>query len=223
MDEKNPKGVKFDKAFLGTAILAGIVILVMLAYIVVGWFSDSVPAFGLRAVTDSAMLEQSVRQIGELATLEYSYEAVVVFRDQEEIGLFGLDIAIPGTARSIIFTFEGRMRFGIDMEQISISVVPIGEDEYDTRHEVRVSIPPAGIQTHEIDMDSLNLLDERTGLFVSFDIEDYSHIIGDRMAEVQARPATLELIGQADENARHSIEIFLRTVLDEEYYTIVFL
>ena len=196
----------------------GFLIVLLLAYIVVGWFRDRVPTIGEKKSIDSGLLENSVKEIGELATLSYSYETVVVVDEQNTIAVFGKEFNIPGTARSLIITFEGRMRFGINMDEIRIVVTEQNEDKYN----VLVSLPNPTIQTHEIDMESIRTLDERTGIFVSFVLEDYAHFIANRMEYIETRASTQSLIAQAKDSAHRSIYLFLRNVLNEEYYSINF-
>jgi hypothetical protein len=141
-----------------------------------------------------------------------------VVDEQSTVAVFGIEFNIPGTARSLIIIFEGRMRFGINMNEIQITVSEQSED----KHNVRVSLPNPVIQTHEIDMESIRLLDERTGIFVSFDLEEYTYFIANRKDYVETRASTQNLISQARESAQRSIYLFLRNILDEEYYDISF-
>ena len=210
--------VKVDRWFSTKEIIFGVLILLLLAYIAVSWFRDNAPTFDTRESIDSAILEHSVREIGELATLSYSYETIVVVDEQNTVDIFGIEFNVPGTARSLIITFEGRMRFGIDMDEVRITISEQDENMYN----MRISLPNPTIQTHEIDMESILLLDERAGIFVSFDLEDYTHFIADRKEYVETRTSTQNLVSQARESAQRSIYIFLRNLLDEEYYDISF-
>jgi hypothetical protein len=215
-EEKNSPpqiNIKMARNFSIREAVAGIIIIMLLVYIVVGWVRDRVPTFDRSESVNAATLEQSVREIGELATLEYSYETVVVFNDQRSINFFNSQLNIPGTARSFIVKFDGRMRFGIDVGEIRISIAP----QNDNHSEVRVSLPTPTIQTHEVNMDSVELLDESTGFFVSLELEDYTQRIAERQAEMEAREFTQNLLAQAKDSAENSLRIFLRAVLDEEY------
>ncbi|MCL2665769.1 MAG: DUF4230 domain-containing protein [Defluviitaleaceae bacterium] len=214
----NPVNVSFNQRFSLKTILFSVLILLLLSYIVVSWFLDRVPAIEKKEAIDSGVLEYSVKEIGDLATLSYSYETIVVINDQNTIEIFGKPINIPGTARSLIITFEGRMRFGINMDEINISITERDENKFN----VLVTLPNPTIQTHEIDMESIKILDEKTGIFVNFVLEDYAHFIADRQQYVETRSATLNLIGQAKDSAQRSIYVFLSSVLDSEFYIIGF-
>jgi len=207
-----------DRRFQIKDFIFGLVILLLLMYITINWFRERMPSFDRRQSIDSAVLESSVREIGELATLVFSYETVVVVNEQNTASIFGWEFNIPGTARSLIITFDGRIRFGIDMDGIEINIIEHSDDEYD----VQVSLPAPTIQTHEIDMDSILILDENTGLFVRFDLEDYTYFISNQKEYVETRTSTQDLILQAKNNAQRSIYVFLRNILSHEYYTISF-
>ena len=201
-------------AVLITAAVAAI--LFLLTHIITSRIRNSVPQITTRISANSATLEHSIREMGELATLEYTYETVGVFEDQSTMAVLGREINIPGTARSFIVMFEGRMRFGIDMEDISVDITQSNEVYY----YVRVSLPNPQIQTHELLPGTIQLLDSSTGLFSSLDLEDYTEFIYERMKQVENRASTLNLQSQAGESARRIIYAFLRAMLDEEYYRI---
>ena len=188
-------------------------------FVATTWFTPSVET---RQRLDSAMLTSSVRQIAELSTLVFGYNEVIIFEDQQTFTVFGAEVNIPGTARRFIVKFEGEMRFGIETGGIRAEIIEY-EGENEGRYEILVHMPRVSILTHHVDIDSINLLDETTGLFVSFDLEDYTYFISARQQEVEAQEGTTELLSRAEQSAEEAVYALLRLVAPEEDYLINFI
>ena len=163
-----------------------------------------------RVTIDTEFLEYSVRQIAELSTLVYSYTHIGIFEDQAVIEILGWELAIPGTRRFVVSRFDGSIRMGIDVSQVSVSV---DEDAY----EVTVSLPRVGIQTHAIDLDSIEVLNEHSGLFVRFDLQLYAGILSQWQQEVENRGHVNLFLEQAQDNAEEVLRVLLLSTLPEEY------
>jgi len=171
-----------------------------------------------RVEIDSELLESSVRQIAELSTLAERYTEVSFFEDQATLAIFGREINLPGTARSFILRFSGDMRFGINVDDIRVRVV---ENDYDYG-EIFIYMPPAAILTHEIDMASIQLLDERTGIFARLELEDHTHFIAEQQRYIESRESTLQLIEEAAHNAEEAIYVLLRAAVGDAGHIITF-
>ena len=171
-----------------------------------------------RVDIDSELLESSIRQIAELSTLAQRYTEVSFFEDQSTVAIFGREINLPGTARSFILRFSGDIRFGIHVDDIQVRVV---EDEYDYG-EIFVYMPTAAILTHAIDMASIQLLDERTGIFARLELEDYTYFIAQQQQYIENRESTLQFMTYAQRNAEEAIYVLLRAALGDAEYSITF-
>jgi len=169
-----------------------------------------------RVEIDSESLEANIRQIAELSTLAQRYTEVSFFEDQATVAIFGWDIQLPGTTRSFLLRFSGDMRFGIHVDEIRVRVV---EDEYDYG-EIFIYLPGATILTHAIDMASIQLLDERTGIFARLELEDYTYFIAQQQHYIESRDATTQLITYAERNAEEAIYLLLRATLGDAGYVI---
>lgn len=171
-----------------------------------------------RVEINSELLESSIRQIAELSTLTYRYTEVSFFEDQTTVAIFGRELNLPGTARSFMLRFSGDMRFGININDIQVRVV----EEDDDYGEIFISMPYADILTHAIDMESIQLLDERTGIFVSLDLEDYTYFIAQQQQAIEHRKSTMQLMSDAERSAEEAIYILLRAALGDAGYSITF-
>jgi len=170
-----------------------------------------------RVEIDSELLESSIRQIAELSTLAKRYTEVSFFEDQSTAAIFGREFNIPGTARSFILRFSGDIRFGLNVGDIQVRVV-----EYDYDHgEIFVYMPTSAILTHAIDLESIQLLDERTGIFTRLELEDFTYFIAQQQRYIESRASTLQFLSDAERNAEAAIYALLRAALgnlgDVEY------
>ena len=191
-----------------TLFLVAVLIGLFLTYAIITEVVRLQPAIEQRVTIDSHQLESSIRQIAELSTLVYNYTDIGFFDERSVVELFGREVALPGTRRQLITRFDGTVRMGIDVSQISVSV-----EEY----AVTVMLPQAVIQVHTIDMDSIQILDERTGVFVNFNLEEYAEIIAQWKREVESRDGARELLEQSQQSAEEVISVLLRSTLPEGY------
>ena len=191
-----------------TAILISVLAVLFLTYFVVTEVVRLQPSFEERVTIDTQLLEYNIRQIAELSTLVYNYTDIGFFDEQAAFAVFGREFALPGTRRQLIARFDGAIRLGVDVNRITVRV-----DEY----EVTVTLPRIEMQVHNIDMDSIQLLDERTGIFVSFDLDDYAEIIAGWQQEIEARVVTNVLFEQARQSTEDVLSVLLLSTLPEEY------
>jgi len=171
-----------------------------------------------RVEIDSELLESSIRQIAELSTLAKQYTEVSFFADQTTVDVWGWQFNLPGTARSFILRFSGDIRFGIDVGEIQLRVV---EDEY-AYGGIYVYMPATVILTHAIDIESIQLLDERTGIFTSLELEDFTGFIADQQRYIESRASTLQFLTDAQRNAEEAVYTLLRAALGDLGYSITF-
>ena len=155
-------------------------------------------------------IEESIRAISELVTLSYNYTDVGGFTDQKVISLFGSEFNAPFGKKSFVITYEGEMKIGIDMGQVSVSL----EDGA-----VVVGLPPAKIMSHVAREDSVELFDEKSGLFNPISVTDYTGFMAERKPLMEEKAAASGLLDQARDNAKVQIEAFLLSLpgLEEGY------
>jgi len=171
-----------------------------------------------RVEIDSELLESSVRQIAELATLTQRYTEVSFFEDQTRVAIWGWQFNLPGTARSFILRFSGDIRFGIHAGDIQIRVV----ENHDDYGAIYVYLPEAVILTHAIDIESIELLDERTGIFTRLELEDFTSFIAEQQRYIEDRTSTRQFLTDAQQNAEEAIYALLRAALGNAEYSITF-
>jgi hypothetical protein len=214
--------IKLNRSLSPKIIIIGVVacmiVLIFISHVVRDWVGNRMPSVDQRVETDSAMLEALVRRVTKLATLELRYTEAGIQEDQNTLAIFGREFNIPGTARRLFVTWQGNILFGINAEEIRIDVI-----EYDEhRREILVTLPEARILSHAVDMESINVLDESTGIFTSFSLGELPNFINEKIKEMETREMMLELLRIARKNAEEAIYDLFSLVLDEEKYTINF-
>ena len=158
------------------------------------------------------LIESKIESIGELATVEYLYTDAGKFEDPKQ--LFGMDI--PFTTKSFIAKWDGIIKAGIDVEQISVEV-----NEKDL--EIVICIPKAEILSHEIDNGSIETLDEKDGLFNPVKIEDVREFDAVSKDAMEERAIENGILDKAYENAKEIIEKLVdNEIVKELGYKIVF-
>lgn len=158
------------------------------------------------------LINSQIKDIGELATIEYLYTDAGKFEEAKQI----FDKDIPFTTKYFITKWDGIIKAGVKVEEITVEI-------YDTNKEIVVHMPKAEILSHEIDNNSIETLDEKDGLFNSVEVEDvrtFDAISKDAMEE---RAIENGILDKAYENAKVIIEkIINNDVVQEQGYSVRF-
>lgn len=88
------------------------------------------------------LITSEIRDIGELATIEYLYTDAGKFEDPAKV--FGKEIPFSFTTKSFIAKWDGIIKIGVNVDEITVEV-------RDYNKEIVVHIPEAVILSHEID------------------------------------------------------------------------
>lgn len=160
------------------------------------------------------LIKSQIQDIGELATIEYLYTDAGKFEDPAE--LFGKEIPFSFTTKSFIVKWDGVIKAGVKVDEITIEV-------NDSNKEIVVHIPEAEILSHEIDNESIETLDEKNGLFNSIKVEDIREFDAISKEEMEKRAIENGLLIKAFENAKEIIYRLVNTgLVEEQGYTITF-
>lgn len=149
---------------------------------------------------DLSVMAKEIQAIGELATMEYLYTDAGRFMDNMQIQ--GIDI--PLTTKSFLIKWDGVIKAGIDVTQITMST-----DEGSKK--ITVYIPQARILSHEIDNDSLETLDERNNIFNKITVDNVNTFMTESKKNMEGRALENGLLEKALENAKVLIVKFLES------------
>ena len=176
-----------------------------------GWF---LPSFTNETSVSASTIEESLHELSELVTLSYHYREIGSFSDQRMLSMFGTNFPIPFGRRSFIITYSGEMKLGINMREASVEVLG---------SVVFIRLPEAHIISHTVFEDSVELLDETSGLFNRISITDYTNFIIEQKEVATDRALNSGLLVQARENAETQIRTLLSALPNMAEYEIRFL
>lgn len=163
---------------------------------------------------DISVINASIQDIGELATVEYLYTDAGKFEDAAE--LFGKELKWSFTTKSFIAKWDGTIKAGIDIREV------YAEENAETK-EIIVYLPEAKILSHEIDEDSVETLDQSNGLFNSVKVEDVREFDAISKEAMEEKVMEIGVLDKAFENAKDIIYKLIYTdVLKEQGYTVTF-
>jgi len=186
-----------------------IVVIVALAVIVLkisGWLSGAPLEVESNISIDTAALEEQILSIGELATIEYYYQTVIMYEDSHAI--LGWDI--PFTQKSFIIVIDGRMKIGIDTSDIRVNAS-------EQAHSISVTLPKAKILSHELLEDTMVVMDESSGLFNPVSIEDWSTMAVEQKESMAEKVNETDLFKRAEDDAVRMIQALIESVAPDEY------
>jgi len=137
---------------------------------------------------------REVLPIGEFASLAYHYTSVV--KDVNARDIKGW--TIPFTTRKYLFTFDGKIKLGIDGRQIHVEeLVPV--ESIDGKLPViRIFLPPIKILSHEVVDDSIEIFEQSQTIFNEIKIADAFNVTADRKRELEEKVMTSTVVNDAE-------------------------
>ena len=163
---------------------------------------------------DISVINADIQDIGELATVEYLYTDAAKFEDPKK--LFGKELPFEFTTKSFVVKWDGVIKAGVDITQVTA-------EADDTEKKIVVKLPKAMILSNEIDDDSVEVLDEKDGLFNSIKVEDVKSFDAVSKDDMEQRAIDHGILEKASENAKEIIEHLIQNdVTEESGYTVEF-
>lgn len=158
------------------------------------------------------LITSEIKNIGELATVEYLYTDAGKFEDAEK--LFG--IKLPFTEKYFIAKWDGIIKAGVKIDEIHVEI-------QEAAKEIIVQMPKAEILSHEIDNDSIETLDEKDGLFNPLEVEDVRDFDAASKEAMEKRAIENGILDKAYENAKVIVEKIVNTdVVQKQGYSVRF-
>lgn len=149
-----------------------------------------------KQITSDA-LHQEIEQIGELATVSYYYTNMGKFEDVIKL----LDMDVPFTTKGFILSYDGEIKAGVDLNKVEIDV---------TNEVITVTVPTARILSHEIDLDSVVLYDEKNSIFNGISAEDVTEFLKNQQTLMEEKARNNGILAKAQENATEVLYSLLR-------------
>ena len=198
--KKRKRGPSRVKIFLFALLLGA-----ALAFVAVGYLDST--QITAPAIT-SSLLKEELKYVKDLVTVEYRYTNA----DKAEFPghvLFGQNI--PFTGKSFIVSYDGVIKYGVDLSAVEISVNEVART-------VTVTVPQSKIISHEIPEASFKALDEKNGLFNRIHIDDVTEFRQAQKTAMEAKASEMGLPRQAQEQSGAAIEALLNATPGMDEY-----
>ena len=154
-----------------------------------------------KATFSNEVLEEKITEISELVTLDYYYTNAEKM-DENYVKLFN-KWNIPFTGKYMIVKYNGEIKYSVNMSNAKIEI---------NENDVRVTIPHCIISSHELDEDSWEYMDQKSGLFNNLTPQDGDDLRKDAKGKMEQRANDLKLSEQADKNAVEQITKLINVI-----------
>ena len=152
-------------------------------------------------VFDSGAIQEEIKEIGELATIEYRYTNVGTLDSSKTFK--HIDLTIPLSKKAAIMTMDGVLKAGIDFSAVKI---------VSTDDTITITIPNAKILSNELDENSLKVYEENNGLLNPITIEDDTGIRNQIKTTAEQNAIENNLLKQAKDNAQNILRYMVESV-----------
>ncbi len=204
--ELAPQKMKLKtRLLIAAAVLAALCIAVLASLLYAAVRSEEKAP----AVITSDLLGKQLRSVQELTTVAYYYTNMGRFENQ--VDFYGWKV--PFTTKSFIISYDGVIKAGVDLADVSIQV----NEDIKT---ITVTLPGSKILSHEIPEDTLEVFDENDNIFNRITIEDYAGFTKDQKELMEQRAIDNGLFTGADEKAQTAVTAFLSLLPEMEAYTL---
>lgn len=154
-------------------------------------------------IFDSGLVMEEIKNISELATVEYRYTNVGTLDSSSNFKF--VDVKIPFTKKTVVVTMDGVLKAGFDFSEVEIKT-----DEKSKK--ITVYIPNAKFLSNELFEDSFQVYEEKESVWNQITLDDSNSIrkdIKDKAVENAEKNGTLE---QANERAKELIKCIIESV-----------
>ncbi len=179
-----------------TLIKIAVSAVVLIGVFVAGTMYVSNPG---QATITSTGLTKTLQEINEMAVLQYNYTKIGKFTNSLDINGW----TVPLTQKSFLITYSGKLKAGIDMNQISIDV------RGDT---ITATVPQVEVLSNEIDENSIEVYDEKNNLFNPISISDYKTFATQQKDKVEQEAIDNGLLEEAAIRVELSIKQHLNMI-----------
>jgi hypothetical protein len=154
------------------------------------------------------MKPQSIREISQLATLEFTYTDIISIIEEEQFKLFGIWDIDPGE-HILIVKYRGVIKLGINCDKILFNEY---QAESNGKKRVEIKLPDAVLISSETPMDSFEVIVNK-GVFTknTVDLGVFFKEAGKRQAQYDSDAISGELAKTARENAKKQLQGILES------------
>lgn len=157
-----------------------------------------------------ATIKSGLNEIGILDTAEYYFTHCSKY--SENVQVWGCEV--PFSESSFIYSYDGRIKAGIDFSEITVEV-------NERKRVITITLPPVTITGFEIDTDSFTLYDESISIINNISVESMADTISEIELDEREKAVDKGLLETAEKNAKLLVENFANGLYGANGYTIV--
>ncbi len=153
----------------------------------------------------SSYIEHQISEISELATLHHHYRKNANYQDAKVLLKYMPDWRINKSIKELMLIYEGDVKLGYDLKDISINVDPLTKT-------ILIYLPEPKILSHSIDFESIQIFLEKKGWFNDIKFEDFKQFfIAEQKKYEQENGSELKRL--AREHAKKIILLYLGSAI----------
>jgi hypothetical protein len=132
-----------------------------------------------------------IMNVKELATIRQCFQSIVTFEDSKPL----LGFVLPGTGRKFILKYSGTIVCGNDLSNVKIT-------ERFNVNQARMIVPRSRILDIYVDMKSIYVYNQESGIFTSIELQDQNREIAKNLEEARQEALQSDILHRADDNTR---------------------
>lgn len=162
---------------------------------------------------DETAVTEKVSEIAELSVLDFKYSNATSITDNRTIEKYKKKVNIPFTKKSIVMTYDGDIKIGVDADKITVDVT---KGSGDIIEEINVGLPPLKITSNDIDRDSIKYPLEKNNILNNITSEDYANMEEDGKATMAEAVANNGAMDRAKEELKLTITGYLTAMYGDD-------
>ena len=198
---------RFILPIILTVIIAGLLVVIGLMLGGKNFGVKFLPKIEDKAEISTHTIIKEILPIGEYASLAYHYTSVVKDTSVKDIKGW----TIPFTTKKYIFTFDGRIKLGIEGNLIRVEEV-LPENDSAEKPLVRIFLPPIKILSHEVMDDSIEIFEQSQTIFNQIKIADAFHVTAERKHELEEKVMAGTVVREAEISAEQQLGALIRSL-----------
>ena len=162
---------------------------------------------------DEAAVTEKVSEIAELSVLDFKYSNATSITDSRTIEKYKKKVNLPFTKKSIVMTYDGDIKIGVDADKITVDITKGSDDAIE---EITVGLPPLKITSNDIDRDSIKYPLEKNNILNNITSEDYANMEEEGKATMAEAVANNGAMDRAKEELKITITGYLAAMYGDD-------
>lgn len=159
-------------------------------------------------VIEAAEIEHEIKEINELAVIEYKYRHTRFLDERDTFSISLLEgTGIPFTQKRCVISMDGIIKAGIDADKVTVKADNV-------KKIITIGLPESKILSNELDENSLYVYLEEDSIFNKARAQDHSNLRQKMKDESQKLAKDNDVLEQADERAG----LLIKAMLARNFY-----